>query len=83
MGVITKTIYQCDLCGTESDNIDFNNGYECGHSEIFIKGNEGAMSYGGNWGGLRHDDSYYICFRCSKRIRDFMNSLSSKSGDKK
>jgi len=75
MGIVTNTTYKCDCCGRESHLKDFNDGAECGWSNITIKGNEGGLCYGGEWGGTNHNIEKFVCFDCSKKIRACITSI--------
>ena len=75
MGIIETKTYECDLCGKQSKHSDFNNGNESGSGKLKFTGNRGAQSYGGDWGGSNYIIEKLLCFSCSDKLRDYINSF--------
>jgi hypothetical protein len=77
MGIIKKTIYQCDRCGVQSEDKSFNDGSQTGRAQVTISGHAGGKSYDGSWGGASYEHSALLCFSCASVIRvaylHFMN----------
>lgn len=81
MGEITKTIYKCDCCGLESESRDFQDANNLGHSFIKVNGHEGGRSYDGSWGGVNHRIDLLMCWKCSRELREKINSMQTAGGE--
>ena len=73
---VTKT-YVCDCCERESVYDDFCTQHQCGNSVLKITGSEGGMSYQGDWGGTNHKIDEFLCFECSRKLRNFYQTMKS------
>lgn len=71
MGVIEKTIYQCDRCGVQSEDKSFNDGSQTGRAEVSMSGHAGGKSYDGSWGGSSYEHSALLCFSCALILRGY------------
>lgn len=47
-----------------------------GAATLRLKGSQGPKGYDGAWGGMNFDDEYDVCFRCIKKIREFVKGAT-------
>ena len=74
-----KTIYQCDCCGMECTDGEFNDGVKSGKSMFTLNGTVGIKGYDGAWGGGSHSYKELLCVTCTQKMIVFYEDLIKKN----
>lgn len=80
MGIEKTTNYVCDLCGRKSHNVDFSDSNNSGHTTLRLNGSRGSRSIQGDWGGMNINEELLLCFSCTDKIVEFINSKVAENG---
>lgn len=81
MAIIETKVYECDCCGRQSDESDFNTGDVCGAGALTLSGHTGWMRYNGDWGGSNYSIKKLLCFSCAEKVTEFLRELTKQSRD--